>query len=346
MSFIPGEQSDIAAVASNFGSGITVTSLGDIDYVGTNLVAGAGIALTPSVTDTSITISSTGGGGGISAVSAGAGSGITATTVGTAVTLTSAMVAGTGISLTPGVGNNLTINNTQTLSAPTGSGIALTPSGTNTAIAANLVGGTGITITPSGLNSSKTINNAGVVSAQGLTGAVSLTSPNGSVTIGTSGQNITLQTSQGGGGLSPITSFVYTDTLNGINSAGGNSYSPNSFAVPTTGMYLINFNAVFSTNGPGPGYTTVYLDSAAGDQLTIQFQTLAQFPIQNVITETGPITTLTASLGVATSFYNWTQPAILTAGKSYTLNTNFLRRAGSSTSWGFCNVGISVVKLC
>ena len=88
MSFIPGEQSDIAAIASLNGSGINVATSGDIDYVSTNLIAGAGIALTPSLTTTGLTISSTGGGGGIASVSSGAGSGITATTVGTATTLT------------------------------------------------------------------------------------------------------------------------------------------------------------------------------------------------------------------------------------------------------------------
>lgn len=244
MSFIPGEQSDIAAVASNIGSGISVSTVGDVDYVATNLVAGAGIALTPSVTDTSITISSTGGGGGISAVSSGAGSGITATTVGTAVSLTSALVAGTGISLAPGVGNNLTINNTQTLSAATGSGIALTPSGANTAIAANLVGGTGIAITPSGLNSSKTIANTGVTSlAAGAN--ITLSGSTGAVTISAAGGGTTITTPNGAGVLAVPS---------------GNNYTLTSSLVAGSGITLT----------PAPNSTQITISATGGGAPTTQ----------------------------------------------------------------------------
>lgn len=194
MSFIPGEQSDIAAVASLNGSGIIVTTSGDIDYVATNLVAGAGIAITPSLINKSISISSTGGGGGISAVSTGVGSGMTATTVGTAVTLTSALVSGSGISIIPaGAGTNLTISNTNTLSSATGSGIALTTVGTNTAVAANLVAGAGIAITPSGLNSSKSITNSGVTQLNAGTG-ITLTANTGAITVSSTGGNVISQT--------------------------------------------------------------------------------------------------------------------------------------------------------
>lgn len=220
MSFIPGEQSDIASVASLNGSGINVATAGDIDYISTNLIAGAGIALTPSLISTGLTISSTGGGGGIASVSSGVGSGITATTVGSATTLTSALVAGTGISLVPaGVGTNLTINNTNTLSSANGSGITLTPSGGNTAITTNIVAGSGIAITPSGLNSS-----------------------------------ITLSTT---GGSAPITSFVFSDPGLSINPIGGNTTSATSFTPPTTGMYILQFSASFDNNS---GATPVVLD--------------------------------------------------------------------------------------
>lgn len=195
MSFIPGEQSEIAVVASVIGSGITVTTSNDTDYIACNLVAGPGIAIVPSISNTSIEISSTGGGGGVSSVSSTANSGITATTVGTAVSLSSALVAGNGISLANGTGNNLIINNTNTLSSATGSGITLVPSGTNTAISSNLVAGSGISIVPSGLNSSKTIANAGVTQITAGSG-VSINQTTGNVTISATG---------GGGGIQTIT---------------------------------------------------------------------------------------------------------------------------------------------
>jgi hypothetical protein len=254
MSFIPGEQSDIAAVASLTGSGISVSTTGDIDYVATNLIAGPGIAIVPSVSNTSITISSTGSGGGISSVSSGVGSGITATTVGEAVSLTSALVAGAGISLAPaGVGNNLTINNTQTLSAGTGSGIALTPSGNNTAIAANLVGGTGIGIVPSGLNSSQTINNTGVTSVTGgagisvsqSTGAIGLT--NTGVLQLLAGSGITLSGSTGVITISAAS--VASKTMNVVDfpTAGANSW------VVPAGVTSVIVEAIGGGGGCGVG---------------------------------------------------------------------------------------------
>lgn len=185
MSFTPGENGGtpgVASVASDIGSGISVQAINNVDYVSLDLVAGANITLTPSLVDNSITISSSGGGGGIASVSASANSGITATTVGSAVTLGSALVAGSNISFQNGTGNNLIINNTQTLNTYNGSGINISQVNSSNFIVTNLVSGNGISLSPSTSNTGLTINNTGVIGINAGSN-ISVSSAGGVVTI-------------------------------------------------------------------------------------------------------------------------------------------------------------------
>jgi hypothetical protein len=187
MSFIPGEGSETLTIASQAGSGISINAVSDVNYLSANLIAGTNISLVPSVSNTSITINASGGGGGIASVSSAVGSGIEATTTGSAVSLTSGLVAGTGISLVPsGVNKNLTINNTQTITSAIGSGITATTTGASTALTANITAGNGISITPSGANTSKQISNSGVLSVIAGTG-ISVNQATGNTTITNTG---------------------------------------------------------------------------------------------------------------------------------------------------------------
>lgn len=218
MSFIPGESGGIASIGSLTGSGVSITTQNDVDYLALNLVAGTNISITPSLVDTSITISASGGGGGISAVNSTTGSGITATTVGSSVSLSSALVAGTGVSLVPAtLGTNLTINNTKTLSASNGSGITLTPTGDDTNVSTNLVQGNGIQITSSGLNTSKTITNSGVLQITAGTG-VSVNQGTGNVQVSNTGL-LGLTSSNAGIGIT-ITGTPTNPIITGLSSSG------------------------------------------------------------------------------------------------------------------------------
>ena len=231
MSFIPGEGSETLTIASQAGSGIAINAVSDVNYLSANLIAGTNISLVPSVSNTSITINASGGGGGIASVSSAVGSGIEATTTGSAVSLTSGLVAGTGIQLVPsGVNKNLTINNTQVLTTANGSGITATTVGASTALSANLTAGNGITVVGSGVNTSKQISNTGVLSLTAGTGiAVNQTTGNVSIsntgltglTSTNAGANITI----GGTASVPIISASSPSTNDGVRFNVVQSYS-------------------------------------------------------------------------------------------------------------------------
>lgn len=257
MSFIPGEGSETLTIASQNGSGITINAISDVNYLSANLIAGTNISLVPSVSDTSITINASTGGGGIASVASAVGSGIEATTVGSAVNLTSALVAGTGISLVPsGANKNLTINNTQTITTATGSGITATPSGSATALSANITAGNGISITPSGANTSKQISNTGVLSVNAGTG-ISVNQTTGNTTITNTG--LTGLTSSNAGTNITITGTATNPTISATAGTGGtNTTVPIQFIVDS-GVQVQSVNGVI-TNFPG---TTVNI--SAGD---------------------------------------------------------------------------------
>jgi hypothetical protein len=90
------------------GCGITIGGTTADPTVSTNLVAGSGIVLTPSTSDTGIVISATGGGGGggvNSVADGGDGCGITIGGTAADPTVETNLVAGNHIVLTPNVGD-------------------------------------------------------------------------------------------------------------------------------------------------------------------------------------------------------------------------------------------------
>jgi hypothetical protein len=297
MSFTPGEGSEKASITAAIGSGITVGTISGVDYVSANLVAGSGVSLVPSTTDTSITISSTGGGGGIASVTSANGSGITATTVGSGVTLTSALVAGTDIGLTPSsVTKALTVNNLQTTSTATGCGISAVKTGSDTALAANLTAGNGISITSSGVNTSKQVSNTGVLSLTAGAG-VTLSQTTGNITISAStsgfvpytGATQDLDLGSRGlftssplsiGGFNVVDQSISTTTWSGlvINkqlSVPGGAGSPQTvnlinFTSAPNGFYSVMFNSGEGNGGliyirKSPGGMTLYGGSFSGN---------------------------------------------------------------------------------
>lgn len=253
MSFTPGEGSERASIASANGSGITVGTINGVDYVSANLIAGSGVSLVPSTSNSSITISSTGGGGGVASVASTNGSGITATTVGSAVTLTSALAAGTdiGLSASPTT-NTLTVNNLQTTSTATGCGINAIKTGSNTALSANLTAGNGIAIVNSGANTSKQISNTGVLSLTAGAG-VSLSQSTGNITISSATQGFVPYT----GATSNLDLGLRTLISQAPALVGGFNVRDQSLPAHPTGNMMINRN--FEVPGYAGGHFTVDL---------------------------------------------------------------------------------------
>lgn len=189
MALIPGEGSTIPNIGSGIGSGIDiVTTAGGVDLLSAFLVAGTNMTIVPSVSNKSITLNAAPGGGGIISVDAAAGSGVTTTTTAAHVSITSAIVGGTGVSVVQSPSSTtLTINNDQTITTANGCGISAVVTGDVTALSANLVAGTGISVTPSGLNTSQTITNAGLTSLAASGVGISVSSSTGAVAVSNTG---------------------------------------------------------------------------------------------------------------------------------------------------------------
>jgi hypothetical protein len=180
MSYVPtGGTTDVSTGPN---SGIVVSG-GNLLTSG--LVAGSNITLTadPAFGGKGLRIDSAGGGGGgLASISSSNGSGINVAQVGANANLTSALVAGTGIALSPsGTNKTLTISNTQSVaSTGNGSGISTTVVGNQTNVSTNLVAGAGIVLTPSGLNSSINIAApAAATAVQSVSGSTNITSSGG-----------------------------------------------------------------------------------------------------------------------------------------------------------------------
>ena len=189
MALIPGEGSTIPNIGSGIGSGIDiVTTSGGVDLLSAFLVAGTNVTIVPSVSNKSITINAAPGGGGIISVDAAAGAGVTTTTTAAHVSITSAIVGGTGISVVQSpTTTTLTINNDQTITTANGCGISAVVAGDATALSANLVAGAGVSVTPSVLNTSQTIANTGVTSLAASGAGISVSSPTGDVSVSNTG---------------------------------------------------------------------------------------------------------------------------------------------------------------
>lgn len=307
MSFIPGEGTEIASIASINGSGISITNIADVDYIATNLVAGTNITLVPNPSNTSITINASAGGGGIASVSSANGSGIEATTVGTGVNLTSALVAGTGISLVPsGVNKNLTINNTQSITSAIGSGINATTVGGTTSLEANLVAGNGIQISLSGANTSKQINNIGVLNLTSANSGISINQPAGAVQLTNNG---VLELTAGSGIAISGTKANYT--ISATNDGDVLSVSSGGAGISITGTAqnpVVNNTGVVAINGgtgisvsSATGSPTIALQNAgtAGTYThPTSFTTDAQGRVVSATSGSTPVASVGAGTGI------------------------------------------------
>ncbi|MHB8406455.1 MAG: hypothetical protein ACYDCJ_13665 [Gammaproteobacteria bacterium] len=128
----------------------------------------------------------------------------------------------------------------------TGSGAGLTavPTGSLTVPPVLAVlAGTGIGSTG---GQDPSISNTGVLSAEGLTGAVSVTSPDSSITVGTSGQDITLEVASSKIGIG------------GAIFQAGNSLAP-SQALPTYGTWGVELLWAFSSSANANASQTISL---------------------------------------------------------------------------------------
>lgn len=302
MSFIPGEGTEIASIASLNGSGVSITTLADVDYLSANLVAGTNITLVPSPSSTAITINASGGGGGIASVSSAVGSGIEATTVGSGVNLTSALVAGTGIQLVPsGVNKNLTINNTQSITSAIGSGITATTAGGSTALTANLTAGNGIAITPSGANTSKQISNSGVLSIASANAGIVVSQATGAVQLTNNG---VLDLTAGAG--IAITGTKANYTISATNSADVLSVGAGT-AISITGTAqnpIVNNTGVVAINSG----TGISVSSATGSP------TIALQNVGTAGTYTHPTSITTDAQGRVVSAVIGTSPVVSVSG--------------------------------
>ena len=241
--------------------------------------------------------------------------------------------------------SNLLITNTGVTSAVAGSGIGV--SGSNSAVTFSNTGvlsntaGAGISVSAGTGN--VTIGNTGVLSAQSLTGTIGFTSPDSSITIGTSGSNITLVAPAGGPTLAPITAFAWTDSITSINTAGGITNSPNIWTVPTTGIYLMTFSFYFATSATGGGpFTEVSFNPVAREFIWANMAS-ASSPFNNGNGYVSYLTTLPN-----TAFYSqtpaFTSAVALTAGKQLFLQS-IVQNSGT-VFWGYAQVGVSVTQLC
>jgi len=314
MSYVPTSGS--ANVSSTTGSGIVVSG-GSV--LSSGLVAGSNITLTPdsSFGGKGLRIDAGGGGGGLASITSSNGSGINVAQVGANANLTSALVAGQGIALTPSPSTkNLTITNTQTVaSAGTGSGINATVVGNQTNLSANLTAGPGVVLTPSGINSSIQVSApAAATAVQSITAGANITTTSGTTpTVGLASDvvlplNGSLSINRNAGALSSA------DALEAWNAA-GNGY----FYVSGTDGSIGHWNIT----GGLPGYSDWFIQPN-GNSILSTLTCNTALNVQGVatidsITSTGP-----ATVGSLTS------TGVVSAG-SYTSNGTLAITGAAST---------------
>jgi hypothetical protein len=286
MALIPGEGSTIPNIGSGIGSGIDiVTTSGGVDLLSAFLVAGTNVTIVPSVSNKSITINAAPGGGGIISVDAAAGAGVTTTTTAAHVSITSAIVGGTGISVVQSpTTTTLTINNDQTITTANGCGISAVVAGDATALSANLVAGAGVSVTPSVLNTSQTIANTGVTSLAASGAGISVSSPTGDVSVSNTG--VTSIVAGTGVAISGATGAVTISTtpvisptikLSRVGVVGTSSVAP--VAAGTTGYQGITVlagafnNDIIAGTSPDPNGVWVVDFNPVGLLLTGSFNT-------------------------------------------------------------------------
>jgi hypothetical protein len=279
------------------GSG-AVASLNSL--VGAITIA-AGTAISVSSGGTTITINNTG------VTSAVAGNGVSVSSATGAVTF-SAVLNGTtlslgssGLSLNLGnantwtavqtFGNNISIGGFQFNVTAGATGDILYNSGTRWINLA--VGSTGYVLAVSGgIPAWTSLSTLGVSSLQGLTGALSLTSPLSTLSIGTSGSNVTIDLAQVDLSDSLITSTSETNIATYTPSAQRNVFLHIYFRVvtaPTTVLIQITY-----TDGSGPEtYTPVNQTCAVGSYIVAPMN----------VNATAATLTITVTIGNANYVY-------------------------------------------
>ena len=192
-----------------------------------SLAAGTNVTLTPS--GNTITIASTGGGGGSGGVPSVNG-----------ITGAVNLLAGTNLSITPSGGNLTFAAGFTSLNGLTG--------------AVSLAAGSNVTLTPSG-NTITIGSSGGVPSVNGITGPVNLLAGT-NISITPAGGNLTFAASPGPGLTLPFTGSAATSAsagaFNVANTAGIGVFGTSSGNVGTKGLST-NFNGVWaeSTNQDG-----------------------------------------------------------------------------------------------
>jgi hypothetical protein len=263
------------------------------------------------------------------------GAGLSAVTSNGALSLSNTGVvslsAGSGIGVNTATGSPI-ITNTGIRSIIPGTGILTSGSNdiTISAIPDALVAGQGIALTTDNLGN-RVVTNIGVRSL-------------------TAGSNVTITGTPtipiiSASGLAPITNYIYQDSGLAIDAVGGISTSPNTFTAPETGLYIVDFTAVFANGTPagGGGQTEVRLDPSS--EFIFQLQNLEQ-PISLIQAEIGRVPILPTGVNVDATFLNKTATGILLAGRTYTFSVNLLNEPGTTTSWFSAEAGVKIIKLC
>lgn len=271
-------QSPIVAldVATPVGCGVAFTNgTGTTKNIAANLIAGPNITLTPSIVNSSITVSATSGGSGtVTSVGAGLGISVDNTTTPAVPVVSTNLVAGAGIALSGTTAQTIATNLTA------GAGIAISGSGAQT-IATNLIAGNGIGISGTGAQTLTT--NLATVAGGGL--ALSYSGGVGTIatkceTIYTTGSPVTINfpttgmltfiAAGGGGGGSG--GYFNTGTSNCIGGGGGASgqMMSGSLLVIAGSKMTVECGAsglggAGGSNGTGPG------DGGSGGETTITY---------------------------------------------------------------------------
>jgi hypothetical protein len=270
---VPG--GDVLSLTSNIGSGIDLVGTSNI-VVSSALVAGTNITLTPSLIDNSISISASGGGGSTVDISSNIGSGIDVdNTNPLAPILSSNLVAGANITLTPSL-----IDNSISISASGGGGggsvnsviggnnISISGTSTDpiidlsTNVVLSVVGGNAISISGTSQNPIIDLSLNPVLSITAGTGPITITGTSanpvlnvGSYTAGIANiwQYTSAATTYAGGGASmgnPMLwqNCTFCDPMASLTNA--NSFSaPDTFTAPLSGLYRLNLGMNQSSGG-------------------------------------------------------------------------------------------------
>jgi hypothetical protein len=249
-------------------------------------------------------------------------------------TFISSILAGSsGISVSDNNGPEITINNTGVVACK------------------GLIGNVGFT-SPAGTlavgtsanNITFDLANTVVNSASGLSGAVGFTSPLNTLNIGTSANNITFDVVSSGG-LAPITDYVFSTFIANISPAGGISNNlVNTFLVPTTGIYMLEYTMNFGTTATGMSpYTQVSFNPVAREFCQLNMVNSGTGLNADPGAYCAYLTTLPAT-NVYFQSQIFTSIAKFTAGTTLYFQS-IVNNAGSCT-WGVYNANVSIIKLC